>query len=140
MTALSRYVLAALFILAGMLHFVSPSSYEAIIPPGYPSPGTLVLLSGLAEVAGGIGLLVRSAALRRWAGWGLVALLVAVFPANVAMALDPSAPLAWGVPAWLLWARLPLQGVLVAWALRASGALYPGANAPGHARRASSSG
>jgi len=114
--ALSRAVLAVLFVGAGVLHFVRPRPFVAIVPPGLPEPEALVAVSGAAEIAGGLGLLVPG--LRRWAGWGLVALLVAVFPANVHMAIarEQVAP---ALPAWALWARLPLQGVLVAWVLSA---------------------
>jgi uncharacterized membrane protein len=73
----------------------------------------MVYISGVAEIAGGIGLLLRP--FRRAAAWGLVALLVAVFPANIYMALDRVG--ADGVPGWVLWARLPLQAVLIWWVL-----------------------
>jgi uncharacterized membrane protein len=105
-----RYGLAALFVAAGVLHFVRPEAYLKIMPPFVPWPRAAVLVSGIAEVAGGLGLLWPRT--RRMAAWGLVALLVAVFPANVHMALHP-ADVAPGVPVWLLWARLPLQPLLV---------------------------
>lgn len=129
-----RYLLAGVFVAAGVLHVVVPSTYEAMIPSGYPSPRVLVLVSGLAEIVGGLGLLARSPALRRWAGWGLVALLVAVYPANLHMALTLE------VPYGLLWARLALQGALVAWVLRSSGVLDQSvtSNAPGQASLARS--
>ena len=115
--AASVVVLAAAFVGAGVLHFVRPHVFEAIVPPVLPAPRLLVLVSGAAEVLGGLGLLVPS--VRPWAGWGLVALLVAVFPANVYMAT--AAERFSGVaPAWALWARLPLQAVLVAWVVWAS--------------------
>ncbi len=78
------------------------------MPPALPAPRLLVLLSGAAEVAGGLGLLLP--ATRRGAAWGLLALLVAVFPANVYM-LGLAAELR--IPAWVLWARLPLQPLLM---------------------------
>lgn len=108
---LSRYVLALLFIGAGVLHFVAPAPFARIVPPYLPAPYLLVYLSGAAELAGGLGLLLP--ATRRLAAWGLVALLVAVFPANVYMLQSHGAGVA--VPLWVLWARLPLQAVLVAW-------------------------
>jgi uncharacterized membrane protein len=80
-------------------------------------PATMILLSGLAEVAGGVGLMQRSPHVRRAAGWGLAVLLVAVYPANIWMAMAEV-----GGPSGLLWGRLPLQGVLVAAVLLASGA------------------
>ena len=115
--AVSVVALAAVFVGAGVLHFVKPRMFEAIVPPWLPAPRLLVYLSGVAEVAGGVGLLVP--ALRTWAGWGLAALLVAVFPANLYMAQqsDRFARLA---PRWLLLARLPLQAVLIAWVLWAA--------------------
>ena len=108
--------LAAAFVAAGVLHFARPAMFTAIVPPSLPAPGLLVAISGVAEVLGGIGLLAP--ALRPAAAWGLLALLVAVFPANVFMATHAErfARLA---PAWALWARLPLQPALmaaVAWA------------------------
>ncbi len=105
-----RVAAAVLFIGAGANHFVHPSFYRAIVPPGFPSPAGLVAISGACEIAGGVGLLVPQ--LRRWAGWGLIALLVAVFPANVFMAVSAKQ---FELPPWMLWARLPLQGVLIAW-------------------------
>lgn len=118
---LPLYAMGALYVVAGAMHFVAPSVYEQVVPPALPRPRALVYLSGVAEVALGIGVVIPRT--RRISAWGLVALLVAVFPANVYMAtadvtLD-------GVPAWArdpsdaaLWARLPLQAVLIGWALR----------------------
>lgn len=113
-----RAALAALFAGAGALHFARPRTFEAIVPPALPEPRALVYASGAAEVAGGLGLLVP--ATRRAAGWGLVALLLAVFPANVHMARE-AGRFRRVAPAWALWARLPLQFVLIAavrWASR----------------------
>jgi uncharacterized membrane protein len=99
-----RTVLASLFIAAGVLHFVSPGFY---MPWALPT----VYLSGLAEIGGGAGLLVRKA--RPLAGLWLIAVLIAVYPANVYMALESEK---FGLPTWALYARLPLQFVLIAWA------------------------
>ncbi|MVN76043.1 DoxX family membrane protein [Hymenobacter sp. HMF4947] len=104
----SLYLLALLFVGAGLLHFLKPETYLRIMPPALPAPRLLVLLSGVAEVAGGLGLLLP--ATRRWAAWGLLALLLAVFPANVYM-LQIQAQL--HIPAWVAWARLPLQPLLM---------------------------
>ncbi len=112
---ISRNLAAATFIAAGAMHFAFPKPYRKIVPPVFPAPAVLVAVSGAAEVAGGIGLLVPR--LRRAAGWGLVALLVAVFPANVYMATSPGGG---SIPRWALWARLPLQGVLIAWVWHAA--------------------
>lgn len=107
----SVIVLSLFFIAAGINHFVSPEIYWKIMPEYLPWPRTLVYVSGFFEVLGGVGLAVGR--LRRMAGWGLIALLIAVFPANVDMLQHadqfPS------IPSWLLVARLPLQGVLMAW-------------------------
>jgi uncharacterized membrane protein len=110
-------LLAAMFVGVGVLHVVKPRLFEAIVPPSLPSPRALVLISGVAEVLGGLGLVV--APLRPWAGWGLAALLVAVFPANLYMARE-SERFRRLAPRWLLLARLPLQLVLIAWVLWAS--------------------
>jgi uncharacterized membrane protein len=107
-----------LYAIAGILHFVAPKAYERIVPPQFPRPRLLVSLSGIAEIALGIGVLFERT--RNASAWGLVALLVAIFPANVYMATSDKfelpEPLA-DVSDLALWARLPLQAVLVAWAL-----------------------
>lgn len=114
---LLRRLLAGTFVTAGALHFVKPKPYEAIMPPYLPAHRELVYLSGLAEMAGGAGMIPR--ATRRPAGWFLIATLVAIFPANLHMALHPDRyPQVPGGKA-ALWARLPLQAVFVAWVLRA---------------------
>jgi uncharacterized membrane protein len=105
-----RILAAVFFVVAGTFHFLKPELYRQIIPPAFPAPQLLVIVSGIAEIAGGIGLLIRS--LRRWAGWGLVALLIAVFPANFYMAEHPER---FHISRWLLWGRLPLQGVFLLW-------------------------
>jgi uncharacterized membrane protein len=113
---LLAYGLGALFIAAGINHFVNPKTYRPIVPPGFPSPAALVAISGVAEAAGGVGLFVP--ALRAPAAYGLIALLVAVFPANLNMALRPEA-FAAVAPAWVWWARLPLQPLMM-WAVFAA--------------------
>lgn len=112
-----RAALAVLFVGAGVAHFVVPHVFTSIVPPGLPAPGLLVALSGAAEVAGGLGLLGRRT--RRLAAWGLVALLVAVFPANVYLFARDLAALGWTAYTVLLLLRLPLQAVLVAAVLAA---------------------
>jgi len=114
----SRWVLGVFFVAAGINHFVMPRTYERVVPPGLGDPSTLVAVSGVAEVAGGVGVLIDGT--RRWAGWGLLALLVAVFPANVYMAVDPSSIPGLRVPRVLLWLRLPLQPVAMWWAWAAT--------------------
>ena len=98
----------------GIAHLIVPSPFVRVMPAYLPYPEALVFVSGVAEIAGGVGLLVPR--LRKAAGWGLVLLLAAVFPANVDMALHPQ----FGIPPWLLWLRLPLQIPLIVWALWAS--------------------
>jgi uncharacterized membrane protein len=115
-------VLALAFVGVGVAHFVAPEPFEAIVPPFLPAPRLLVWLSGAAEI--GLGLATLPPKTRPWAGWGLLLLLVAVFPANVYMALDdtvafPGQP---PPPRWAAWGRLPIQLVLAAWALWATDA------------------
>jgi uncharacterized membrane protein len=107
-----RVLLGVFFIAAGINHFWHSAFYLAMMPPYLPEPAALVVISGLAEIGLGALLLVR-----RWqalAGWGLIALSVAVFPANVHMALNP-ALFSQFTPTGL-WLRLPLQAVVIAWA------------------------
>jgi uncharacterized membrane protein len=107
----SLYLLALLFIGAGILHFLSPAPYLRIMPPYLPAPLLLVYVSGVAEIAGGLGLLVPTT--RRLAGIELIVVLLAVFPANVYMLQTQGAGMS--VPLWVLWLRLPLQLALIAW-------------------------
>ncbi len=106
----SRVMLAIVFIGAGVLHFVKTPLYLSIMPPYLPQPKLLVWISGIFEILGGIGVLPRQT--RRFSGYGLIALLIAVLPANLYMASH--AEKFHIAPIWL-WLRLPLQGVLIAW-------------------------
>lgn len=108
---LGRMVFATLFIAGGVGHFVLTDAYVRIVPPYLPQPRALVWISGIAEFALGVMLLARPT--RPFAAWGLIALLVAVFPANVFMWQHPDV---FGVPPWVCLLRLPLQGLLIAWA------------------------
>jgi uncharacterized membrane protein len=103
-----------LYVTAGTLHFVFVGRYASIVPAYMPAHRTLVLVSGAAEIAGGLGVLFRPT--QRAAAWGIILLLVAVFPANLWMAQHPERYSF--VPEWLLWVRLPLQLALIAWAWR----------------------
>jgi uncharacterized membrane protein len=114
MATVGCVLLAVLMLVAGVMHFVAPKGYVRIVPRWLPVPGALVFVSGVFEVLGGVGLLPQ--ATRSWAAWGLIALFIAVFPANVNMAVNRIGFGRKAPPAWLLWARLPLQGVLIAWA------------------------
>jgi len=114
-----RYLIGLLYIGAGVTHFPIPMVFAQIVPPQFPYSVALVYLSGIAEIVLGAGVLFRRT--RRQSAWGLVALLLAVFPANVYMATSGMA--AEMVPDWArdiaqlaAWVRLPLQAVLIRWA------------------------
>jgi uncharacterized membrane protein len=111
MPKLARLLLGGTFLTAGTLHFARPRPFEAIVPDYLPAHRELVYASGVAEILGGLGVL--AARTRRPAGWWLILTLVAVFPANVHMALNPGRYRQ--IPEAALWARLPLQGGLIAW-------------------------
>lgn len=112
---IARWVLAGAMVFIGIGHFVAPEPFVRIVPDWLPAPLWLVWISGFFEVLGGLGLLVERT--RKWAGIGLIALYLAVFPANIYMAtegiqLDPDNPM----PEWIAWARLPFQLLFIAWA------------------------
>lgn len=113
MRRFSRGALAAFFVIAGAVHFLRPAPYLAIVPRFLPWPATLVAASGAAEIIGGLGVLFPWS--RRAAGWGLIALLIAVFPANLQAIANGMVIAGWRVPTWLLWLRLPFQALFVAW-------------------------
>ncbi len=107
-----RFLLALLFTGAGINHFINPVFYLRMMPPYLPWHGALVAISGVAEIAIGLGLLIPRTV--RLSAWAAIALLVAVFPANVQMALHPETFPEFSPTALLV--RLPLQGVLIVWA------------------------
>ena len=107
-----KYLLSAFFVLAGLNHFRDPSFYLRIMPPYLPWHLFLVYLSGGFEIV--LGGLLFFPNLTRIAGFGLIALLIAIFPANIHMAANPE--LYPDIKPIALWIRLPLQGVLIAWA------------------------
>ena len=111
---MARLLLAAFFLVAGTLHFLKPKPYVATVPDVLPRKLEIVYASGVAEIAGGA--LVLPERTRRAAGWWLIATLLAVFPANVNMAVN--ADRFRSAPEPLLWARLPVQGLLIAWVWR----------------------
>ncbi|WP_263383862.1 DoxX family protein [Granulicella arctica] len=111
---IARTVLALLFVAAGGLHFLIPRTYLKIMPPYLPSHLTLIYVSGVAEILGGIGLMVSQ--VRHGAAWGLVALLIAVMPANIYMATAHIAAPGIMGESWAQWLRLPLQLPLIYWA------------------------
>jgi uncharacterized membrane protein len=113
---IGRALLAAFFIVGGTMHFVLPDTYARIMPAWLGWHAELVAISGVCEIAGGIGVLVPR--VRRLAGWGLILLSIAVLPANVQMLLDgvrDSRP-AWQIGVLVL--RLPLQAALIWWIWR----------------------
>lgn len=107
--AVAIWGISLFFMAGGIYHLVNPRPYLAMMPSYLPWPATLVVVSGIAEIAGGLGVLI--APLRRAAAWGLILLLLAVFPANLQVALHgwPGVSL----PSWVLWMRLPLQPVFI---------------------------
>jgi len=113
---ISRYLLALFFISAGVNHFRSPEIYLAMMPPWLPAPELMNHISGAAEIAGGIGILISKT--RKAAAIGLILLLLAVFPANLHVAINgwPGA----AIPQWVLIARLPFQLLFIAWVLYSS--------------------
>lgn len=114
-----RWLMAAFYLAAGVLHLSRPEAFLPIMPAWVPSPREIVLLTGFAEIAGAIGLLIPR--LRKAAGWGLAAYALCVFPANIKHAFEgiaiPSLPQSW----WYHGPRLVLQPVLIWWALFAAG-------------------
>lgn len=105
-----RWVLAVFFVVAGANHFRAPALYLGMMPPWLPWPDAMNMISGAAEILGGVGLLVPRT--RRIAGWGLIAVLIVVFPANVHVALQGHMPGTTLSPLALRW-RLPFQAVLL---------------------------
>jgi uncharacterized membrane protein len=118
----SQKALSGFFAFAGTMHFVTPRFYEAIVPPQLAARRReIVAISGVAEIAGGLA--VAPAGTRRIARWWLLALLVAVFPANVHMAVNPEQVQGLDlnrIPRWALWVRLPLQPLAMFWVWRAT--------------------
>ena len=118
----SQRALAAFFTFAGVMHFVIPKRYEATVPDYVPiSPRDAVVYSGYAGIAGALA--VIPPATRGIARWWLLALLAAVFPANVHMAVNPEQIKGLDldrIPRWALWARLPLQPLMAWWVWRAT--------------------
>jgi uncharacterized membrane protein len=110
------FFLSALFVFAGLMHFVIPDRYMGIMPPWIPYPLQMVYLTGVAEMLGGIGLLIPL--VRKAAGIGLIALLIAVFPANVQMLANAVHSGSSFLYVALLFFRLPLQPLLIVWVYR----------------------
>ena len=109
---LIRFILGLFFVLAGLNHFRVPSAYAAMMPAWVPWPAGVSAIAAIGEILGGIGVMLPE--YRRAAGWCLVALLIAVFPANLHAALMGHVE-GFSYSPGMLWVRLPLQAVLVAW-------------------------
>ena len=106
------YLMAFLYIIAGINHFRKPGMYIRIIPPFFKNPKLINTLSGIAEII--LGVLLLFPLSKKFAAWGIIALLVAIFPANLFMFQNKKA--SFGLPRWILFVRLPLQILLIYWA------------------------
>jgi uncharacterized membrane protein len=109
-----QWIVGLFFIAAGANHFVTPKPYLSMMPSYLPAHAALVQISGVAEILGGAGVFLPDT--RRFSAWGLILLLIAVFPANLNVALH-----GWpgeSLPGWVLWARLPLQVLFIWWVYR----------------------
>ncbi len=123
-----RWPLGLLFITSGVGHFVKTALYMKMMPPWLPAPRGLVLLSGAVEIT--LAVLLFSPRHERAAAWGLLATLIAIFPANVQMYLTagtPASPFPGLSPFWAA-VRLPLQALLLAWAYALARPKDPGAH------------
>lgn len=109
-----RWVLTVVMVGAGLMHFVNSAMFVAMVPEALPAPLALVYISGVAEICGGLGLILPQT--RKLAAWGLILLYIAVFPANINMAINDIPFDGSAMPSWALWGRLPLQLVVIAWA------------------------
>jgi uncharacterized membrane protein len=116
LSVIGRLVLAIAMIAVGSLHFIDAPFFIRIVPAALPWPRLLVFISGVCEIGLGIALLIPRT--QRLAGIGLIALYIAVFPANINMVVHPE--LGGNVPLWALWLRLPFQFLFIAWAYWAS--------------------
>ena len=108
------YLLGSGMIFAGAMHFINPEPFVKIVPAYLPQPNLLVAISGFFEIIGGLGIMISKT--RKFASWGLIALYIAVFPANINMAVNDIHLSENGVANWVYWLRLPLQFVLIYWA------------------------
>ena len=106
------------YLVSGMNHFLHPATYMAIMPPYIPSPLAMIYISGAAEILGGTGMLIPNRFVfprtRSLAAWGIIVLLIAIWPVHLNMCLHPEQFPA--IPVWAMWVRLPLQLPLMLWA------------------------
>lgn len=108
---ISLYLMAGMYVLAGLLHFFKPRMYQGIIPPYLPNPRALVYISGIFEIGLGVGLLFEES--RRLSAWGIMLMLLAFLPVHIYMLRSEKFR---KFPAWALWVRIPLQFLLIYWA------------------------
>ena len=113
------YIIGLMFILAGILHFLYPRKYQKVMPAYIPNHKAMVFWSGVAEVTGGIGIMIP--VLQSVSGWGLILLLVAVFPANIEMFVKTYRSKKLPILTILLFLRLPIQFWLIYWVFMAAG-------------------
>lgn len=109
----SRFIIAGLFLCAGALHFIRPGAYVSVMPDYIPWHKAMVYISGAAEILGAIGIIIPKT--QKWAGWGLIVLLIAVFPVNIEMAIMAFQQQGWSLYFWGTLLRLPLQFILIYW-------------------------
>lgn len=107
------FAAAFAFLFTGISHFTNPARFIEMMPPFIPAHAEMVIISGIAEIAGAVGLMIP--ATRRAAGIGLLALLVAIFPANVYVAVAGKTVQGMPSAAWYYWVRLPFQYVYMVW-------------------------
>ncbi len=120
--SLFRLLLAALFVFAGTIHLRDPEVFLPVMPPWIPFHLACIEISGVFELLGGVGLLIPARSIQFLAGWGLALLLIAVFPANIYMAMARVQVPGLHLQPWMEWARLPLQPLLIVavlWVTRA---------------------
>ena len=118
-----RLLLAALFLFAGVVHLRAPDLFMPVMPPWIPFHRACILISGVFELLGGLGLLIPERTIQLMAGWGLTLLLIAVFPANVYMAVAHVKVHGFPAHEWMAWARLALQPIFIAGVLWVTKAL-----------------
>lgn len=118
-----RYLIGGMFVIAGILHFVYPSQYIRIMPRYIPKPQAMVFWSGVAELLGGVGIMLPM--LKEPAAWGLIALLLAIFPANWDMFYKSIKKKKHIALTLLLFLRLPVQFWLIYWVYKAAALTFP---------------
>jgi uncharacterized membrane protein len=108
-----RLLFAALFLFTGTVHLFDPGLFRPVMPPWIPFPRACVIVSGIAELLGAVGLLVPNSSIQQAAGLGLTLLLIAIFPANIYMATHHIRIHGFPSHSWMTWVRLPLQALFI---------------------------